>query len=348
MRRVRLAIVYLADGPGPSDMALFQRLTGSGNMRNSRHGGGVLRAISRRVNFLFPKAAKIGHGVVQMGPEVGLQDKVLWRLVLVTAAIHLVFSIWPAFDIAVSRAFVQPDGSFWLSKSVLAEEIRKPIWLVSVCIAICALLMLSVSLIRGSLAQTPWRLWAFVATLYVIGPGLLVNVLLKQNWGRARPVTIEEFGGTKLFTPPFEIAGQCSANCSFVSGEAASAAVMVIVLAIFFRDSVPRKWRPVMYAGLAALFVLAAGMRVATGRHFLSDVMFAGLFMLIIARVLYCAFDVPALRPAGLLRTMLGDIAGLVWPIVQPAADPVAHGVVAEPVAARMSEIALRGLGKQT
>jgi lipid A 4'-phosphatase len=269
-----------------------------------------------------------------------LQDKVLWRLLIVFAAIQLVFSIWPTIDLAASRAFVQPDGTFWLSKSVLAEEIRMPIWLVSCGLAICAALMLCVTLMRGRLAQTPWRLWAFITTLYVTGPGLLVNVLLKQNWGRARPATVVEFGGTKLFTPPFEIAGQCSKNCSFVSGEAASAAVMVIVLAICFRDSVPRKWRPAMYVGLAALFLIGSGMRVATGRHFLSDVVFAGLFMLIIARVLYRAFGVAAWHPAGLLRAMRGDIAGLARPILPPVAVPLPTVVAADSIPILTPEVA--------
>ncbi len=275
-----------------------------------------------------------------------MQDKVLWRLLIVFAAIHLFFSIWPTIDLAVSRAFVRPDGTFWLSKSVLAEQIRMPIWLVSFGLAISAALMLCVSLMRGRLAHTPWRLWAFVTTLYVIGPGLLVNVLLKQNWGRARPVTVAEFGGTKLFTPPFEIAGQCSKNCSFVSGEAASAAVMVIVLAICFRDSKARKWRPAMYAGLALVFVIGSGLRVATGRHFLSDVVFAGLFMLIIARVLYRAFGVTAPRPAGLLQAMLGDILGLARPILPPAVGPAALVVAVEPATVRMSEAVAGGRGQ--
>jgi lipid A 4'-phosphatase len=278
---------------------------------------------------------------------VGLQDKVLWRLVIVTAAIHLIFAIWPTLDLAVSRTFVQPDGTFWLAKSVLAEEIRMPIWLTSCGLAVCAALMLCVSLVRGRLAQTPWRLWAFIITTYVTGPGLLVNVLLKQNWGRARPVTVVEFGGTKLFTPPFEIAGQCSKNCSFVSGEAASAAVMVIVLAVCFRDSIPRKWRPAMYVGLAALFLIGSGMRVATGRHFLSDVVFAGLFMLIIARGLYLAFAVISPRPSGLLRAMLADIAGLARPMLPPQIGSAAAAVVVEPVPVRASEIAFVMAGQR-
>jgi lipid A 4'-phosphatase len=242
--------------------------------------------------------------------EAGLRDQVLWRLLVATALIHLLFAIWPSIDIAASRLFVQADGSFWLAKSKIAEDVRMPIWLASVTLAALAAVMLGISLLRGTKARTAWRLWAFITTLYVLGPGLLVNVLLKQNWGRARPVSVEAFGGDKLFTPPFEIAGQCSNNCSFVSGEAASAAVMVIVLAVLFTSDCQKPWRRVVFVALGALFMLASGMRVASGRHFLSDVVFAGLFMLIIARSLYIAFGVRPVVGRGLFAAIYADVFG--------------------------------------
>ena len=239
-----------------------------------------------------------------------MRDQVLLRLLVATALIHLLFAIWPSIDIAASRLFVQADGSFWLAKSQIAENVRMPIWLASVALAALAAVMLGISLLRGAKARTAWRLWAFITTLYVLGPGLLVNVLLKENWGRARPVSVEAFGGDKLFTPPFEMAGQCSNNCSFVSGEAASAAVMVIVLAVLFTSDCQKPWRRVMFVAFGALFMLASGMRVASGRHFLSDVVFAGLFMLIIARALYVAYGVRPVAGRGLFAAIAADVFG--------------------------------------
>lgn len=246
-----------------------------------------------------------------------MRDQVLWRLLIATAVIHLLFAIWPSIDIWASRQFVLADGSFWLSSSVFAEELRLPIWLASVVLAAIAAVMLGVSIFRGARARTSWRLWAFITTLYVVGPGLLVNVLLKQNWGRARPVMVEAFGGDKLFTPPFEIAGQCANNCSFVSGEAASAAVMVIVLAICFGPGIHKRYRFLVFLVLGGVFMLASGMRVASGRHFLSDVVFAGLFMLIIARISYRAFGVTVPQETGFAGDILGDFFGLPRPMPQ-------------------------------
>ena len=256
-----------------------------------------------------------------------MQDRVLWRLLIATAVIHLLFSIWPSIDIWASRQFVLADGSFWLASSVFAEDIRLPLWLASVVLAAFAAMMLGISIFRGAGARTSWRLWAFITTLYVVGPGLLVNVLLKQNWGRARPVMVEAFGGDKLFTPPFEIAGQCANNCSFVSGEAASAAVMVVVLAVCFGPDIQKRFRFLAFVLLGGVFMLASGMRVASGRHFLSDVVFAGLFMLIIARISYRAFGVNAAQQTGFAGDILRDFFALPRPTPQakqlmPKSDP--------------------------
>jgi lipid A 4'-phosphatase len=250
-----------------------------------------------------------------------MRDQVLWRLLVATALVHLVFAIWPGVDIAVSRAFLQTDGSFLLANSAFGEDIRMPIWLASVAVAVAGAVMLCASLLRGRNAQSSWRLWAFVTALYVCGTGLLVNVLLKQNWGRARPVTIQEFGGDRLFTPPFEIAGQCSSNCSFVSGEAASAAAMAIVIAVCFGRALPKPWRGMVYGLVAAVYALAAGMRVAAGRHFLSDVVFAGLFMLILARLFYRAFGVTRAHSVDLPKAIFADLFGWMKPKLSAAPD---------------------------
>lgn len=239
-----------------------------------------------------------------------MHDQTLCRLLTVTAATHLVFAVWPSIDIAVSGYFLLSDGTFWLASNSLAEQVRIPIWMASVALAVLSALMLCASLLRGKVARTPWRFWAFITTTYLLGPGIFVNTILKQNWGRARPVTIVEFGGDKLFSPPFEFASQCARNCSFVSGEAASAAVMAIVLGLCIGRDTTTKWRFAVYAGLGAMVVLASGLRIATGRHFLSDVVFAALFMLIIARLTFRGFDASLPSSKGFVADILVDLFG--------------------------------------
>src|SRR5215510_3108994 len=122
----------------------------------------------------------------------------------------------------------------------------------------------------------------FMLLCLSVGPGLLANVGFKDQWGRARPKQIVEFGGARHFTPALLPTDQCKRNCSFVSGEASS------VFAPFYAAAAiaPQWAAPLVVVGTAA--GLAAGsVRIAQGAHFLSDVVFAGLFMGLTVLALY-------------------------------------------------------------
>jgi membrane-associated phospholipid phosphatase len=122
----------------------------------------------------------------------------------------------------------------------------------------------------------------FVALTIAIGPGLVANVVLKDNWGRARPNQIVEFGGTKRFSPAWAVSDQCPKNCSFVSGDA-SFAVSLIALAWAWPVGLQRRrwiWR---IGGFAAIVAL---MRMARGAHFLSDTVIGILLTLLIMLML--------------------------------------------------------------
>jgi lipid A 4'-phosphatase len=64
----------------------------------------------------------------------------------------------------------------------------------------------------------PGRAALFLILTLVLGPGLLVNVALKDHWARPRPGMVTEFGGTMVFRPWWDPRGACASNCSFVSG----------------------------------------------------------------------------------------------------------------------------------
>lgn len=103
--------------------------------------------------------------------------------------------------------------------------------------------------------------------LWIAGPGIIVNSLFKNEWGRARPHQTWIFGGDKEFTRVFVKTDQCERNCSFSSGDPAAAAAFVAF------GLVDRRRR---YYWLAGSLILAAGLgaaRVMQGKHFLSDVL---------------------------------------------------------------------------
>jgi lipid A 4'-phosphatase len=133
----------------------------------------------------------------------------------------------------------------------------------------------------------------FLIVSLALGPGLLVNVVLKENWARPRPGMVTEFGGDYVFKPWWDPRGTCDSNCSFVSGETSSA-VWLTAPALL----VPAPWR---YAALGAAVlygVVVAALRMLVGGHFLSDVIFAGIFTgLVIWAVHGLLFRWAATRP---------------------------------------------------
>lgn len=126
---------------------------------------------------------------------------------------------------------------------------------------------------------------AFLLIALLLGPGLLTNTVIKDNWGRARPVQVQEFGGQATFTPALQLADQCARNCSFVSGDGA----LGFFLHAFFYV-VPAAWRRRAFAiGFIGGGVVFGGLRVAMGAHFLSDVLWAGALMLLCTAVIHAA-----------------------------------------------------------
>ncbi|WP_150464931.1 lipid A 4'-phosphatase LpxF [Francisella sp. SYW-2] len=123
----------------------------------------------------------------------------------------------------------------------------------------------------------------FVAVCLWIGPGLVVNYVFKDHWGRPRPVMVQEFSGDKVFQPPFVISSQCDKNCSFVCGDAS----MGFWIFAFMPLVATRRKKAIVFTAA----ILAGGglglMRIAQGGHFFSDVVFCGVFVYICTWVVY-------------------------------------------------------------
>lgn len=211
-----------------------------------------------------------------------------WCAAFLAAA--AVFLLWPGIDLAVAALFYVPGEGFPLSRSVMLEWLRQAVWTMSILMVALAVAATLAALIGRPFRFLDLRQGVFILALYLLGPSLLADGILKRFWGRARPDTVEAFGGTQHFTPPLLPADQCASNCSFVSGEGAAAtalAISFVILAPAVRSAVP-VWVYRLYVGFAVAAPLAGmGLRVAFGRHFLSDTLFAALFVSGIALILH-------------------------------------------------------------
>lgn len=186
------------------------------------------------------------------------------------------FLLVPGIDLVVSGWFYDPQHGFTLAAWVPVLDIEASIrWIVWAMLAIACI---AAGWLR--LAGRPiWRLdrnaLIFLVAAVVIGPGIIVNTVLKDHWGRARPYQIEAFGGSHEFTPAPLPARQCDHNCSFVSGHAALG--FSLIGFAFLLPAGRQRTRAIAAAlGFGALVGLA---RIAAGHHFLSDVVYAGLIV---------------------------------------------------------------------
>jgi lipid A 4'-phosphatase len=187
-----------------------------------------------------------------------------------------IFLFAPEVDLATSGLFYAPERGFLLASwPPIALLFRSVPWIVWGTLILVAAGAASLFLLGRPLWRLDRKALVFLAVSMIAGPGLLANILLKEHWGRARPVQIEAFGGAHRFTPAPLPAAECDRNCAFVSGHAALG--FSFVSFAFLLPHGPSRRRGIA-AALAFGTLVGLG-RIAQGAHFLSDVVYAGLLV---------------------------------------------------------------------
>jgi membrane-associated PAP2 superfamily phosphatase len=114
---------------------------------------------------------------------------------------------------------------------------------------------------------------AFLILMLVLGPGLLINVLLKDNMGRARPTGVIGLGGSHSYSEPWQY-NISPKQKSFPSGHASVAFYMMAPWFIFRHR---QKKLALGFLGFGLSFGLLVGFsRMLQGGHFVSDILWAG------------------------------------------------------------------------
>ncbi len=198
-------------------------------------------------------------------------------LTLITGAL---FALWPELDLMSAALFHSPEG--FPGNGPFLKALRATLFYLPATIMACAALLW----VAGRTGfkepvQVDGRSLVFLALSLALGPGLLVNVILKDHWHRPRPVQVQEFGGSLEFRAWNRLDGACAKNCSFVSGETSGAFWLVAPASL----APPPLRLPAMAAALA-IGALTGGLRVAFGGHFLSDALMAGLLTVLLIALL--------------------------------------------------------------
>lgn len=124
--------------------------------------------------------------------------------------------------------------------------------------------------------RPPLKHWSrrgdFLILIVLLGPGLLVNTVFKDHWGRPRPREVRQFGGEREFQHPWQ-PGISGKGKSFPSGHAAAAFVTAAPYFVYRKEkkTVARIW----LAGGVAFGLLMGMARILQGGHFLSDVLWS-------------------------------------------------------------------------
>ena len=206
----------------------------------------------------------------------------MWKWLICSAALTCLvagmFGIFPKLDQETSAFFYNQSNGFYLGKVSVLSTFRELVWNVSILLFIFCIAGFLFLRLRGGNS----KYFEIGILVYLLGPVLLVNVILKEFWGRARPSQITDFGGEKMFTPFYEITNQCASNCSFVSGEASGATAILIVAALLTWAYCGARVQ-IITVGLSTIVLIGSGvLRVGLGGHFASDVLLSILFTVLI------------------------------------------------------------------
>ena len=212
-----------------------------------------------------------------------------------TLILGVLLASFPNIDIAVSALFGDTNG-FPLADSPVLKTIRTITFVLTDWTMGAVLVILIANLPFQRIHLSYKRILAFALTSYLVGPGLIVNALLKRYSGRARPRQIDIFGGDKEFSPALTFADQCESNCSFASGEASALATVSAIFLLVAVPRLPKSKRVVSGVCILAVAAFGSGLRVAFGAHFLSDIVFAWFISIAVVMGLYVMFGIDRLE----------------------------------------------------
>src|SRR5471032_2115194 len=198
----------------------------------------------------------------------------------------LAFGFYPQLDLMISAPFdaMTSGGNNFAARIypplMLARDAGLWVGTVLVAPAVAALLIKLIVPRRKLLVSG--RAVVFLIATLALAPGLMANVLIKDHWGRPRPIDVTQFGGTDRFVAWWDPRGDCPNNCAFVSGDVAGAFWTVAPAAL-----APPQWRALAYGAALALGTGMAAMRLMAGAHFISDTVFAGIFTFLIIWIVH-------------------------------------------------------------
>jgi len=198
----------------------------------------------------------------------------LFIALALSLVVGLLFGLYPELDLKLAALFYDPrTQNFTLKLNWIAGLARDVAMWIAWGLAAPAIVALIVKLLRPDRPLImSGRAVVFLLLTMLLSAGVLTNLTFKSYWGRPRPVLVTEFAGDLPFVAWWDPRGGCTRNCSFFSGEGATAFWTLAPAAL-----APPAWRPLAYTAAATFGATTSGLRMAFGGHFFTDVAIAGL-----------------------------------------------------------------------
>lgn len=207
------------------------------------------------------------------------QEDAMKKKIFIDFAIPVAFLLlitllfrFTGLDIILLEKFYDSERGWFLQ--------QKPFWhslfyygsIPGLLLVLIALIGLMASFWSDKLVH--WRKKAvFIIVCLALGPGLLVNGILKEHWGRPRPRYTEPFGGEMRFEYICQ-EGFRGEGKSFPCGHCS---IGFFLLTPFFIFRKQRRGLALFFLGLGTGYGLLMSItRMAAGGHFASDALWAG------------------------------------------------------------------------
>ncbi len=207
----------------------------------------------------------------------------LAALVVLALGATILFAV-TGLDIAAQRRFYHPEfvDPWPIANNTLWSLCYRSAPWVTASLAVAGAALLVAGVLREQSRR--FRIYGlFILLCVIIGPGLIINVVLKDHWGRPRPRQIVEFGGRLAYTQPLlpsPVRGK-----SFPCGHC-SVGYLYALGWWLWRRRRPLRAAASLAIGLALGTLLGLG-RMAAGAHFLSDAVWSALIAYGVAHGLY-------------------------------------------------------------
>ena len=192
---------------------------------------------------------------------------------------------WSNLDLRAAALFYHPRAAdpWWEASRGLWVFLYQAAPLLGGLLLIGSLLTIAAGGIWPARRRQRWPA-IFILSVTLLGPGLVINGVIKEYWGRPRPHQTIDFGGTHAYVPPLARSPDRQGK-SFPSGHS-SVGFALVAFALLWQRRRPRLALAALLVSGVAGTLLGIG-RMTAGDHFLSDIVWSAVLVYGIAFLLY-------------------------------------------------------------